>query len=295
MQRNASFILAAVFGLIIVLLSSVFTVDQRQYAVVFQFGEIRSVYSQPGLAMKMPLVQNIRFYDKRILTLDSSEPDLFFTSENNPILVDAYVKWRISDVRKFYISNAGGDEAVAGARINPIITSSLREEIGRRVMRDAVTGERDYIMTTVMKKARADRRISDMGVEIVDVRIKRVELPTTVSESVYGNMATERTRVANELRSQGSAAAEKIKADADRQREVIVAEAYRDAQKVKGEGDAKAAAIYNQAFGQNPEFYAFYRSLEAYRSSFKNKGDVIVVEPNSDFFKYLKSTGRSAK
>jgi membrane protease subunit HflC len=162
-------------------------------------------------------------------------------------------------------------------------------------MRDAVTGERDMIMNTVMKKARADRRISDMGVEIVDVRIKRVELPTTVSESVYGNMATERTRVANELRSQGMAAAEKIKADADRQREVIVAEAYRDAQKIKGEGDAKAAATYNQAFSQNPEFYSFFRSLEAYRASFKDKGDVIVVEPNSDFFKYLKSTGRGAK
>jgi membrane protease subunit HflC len=295
MQRNASFFLSALFALVIVLTTSVFTVDQRQYAVVFQFGEIRSVYSQPGLALKWPLVQNVRFYDKRILTLDSSEPDLFFTSENNPILVDAYVKWRIKDVRKFYVSLSGGDEAVAATRINPIITSSLREEIGRRVMRDAVTGERDYIMTTVMKKARADRRISDMGVEIVDVRIKRVELPTTVSESVYGNMATERTRVANELRSQGMAAAEKIKADADRQREVIVAEAYRDAQKIKGEGDAKAAAIYAGAFGQNPEFYAFYRSLEAYRASFKDKSDVIVVEPNTDFFKYLKSSGRVAK
>lgn len=295
MQRNTSLALAALFGLVIILSSSVFTVDQRQYAVVFQFGEIRNVYAQPGLALKMPLVQNVRFYDKRILTLDSSEPDLFFTSENNPILVDAYVKWRISDVRKFYISLSGGDEAVAATRINPIITSSLREEIGRRVMRDAVTGERDDIMTTVMKKARTDRRISDMGVEIVDVRIKRVELPTTVSESVYGNMATERTRVANELRSQGIAAAEKIKADADRQREVIVAEAYRDAQKIKGEGDAKAAAIYAGAFGQSPEFYAFYRSLEAYRSSFKDKSDVLVVEPNSDFFKYLKNSGRSGK
>jgi len=295
MQRNASFILAVIFGLLILLIASVFTVDQRQFAVVFQFGEIRAVYDKPGLALKMPLVQNVRFYDKRILTLDSSEPDLFFTSENNPILVDAYVKWRISDARKFYISLSGGDEAVAATRINPIITSSLREEFGRRVMRDTVTAARDQIMTTVMKKAATDRRISDMGVEIVDVRIKRIELPTTVSESVYGNMETERKRVANELRSQGVAAAEKIKADADRQREIIVAEAYRDAQKIKGEGDAKAAAIYAQAFGQNPEFYAFYRSLEAYRSSFKSKSDVLVVEPNSDFFKYLKSTGRGAK
>lgn len=294
MQRQASLALGLLFGLIVLLSTSVFTVDQRQYAVVFQFGEIRDVYDKPGLAIKIPMVQNVRFFDKRILTLDSSDPELFFTSENNPVLVDAYVKWRIGDVRKFYVS-FNGDESLATKRIGSIITSSLREEIGRRVLRDAVTGERDDIMMTVMKKARANREISDMGVEIVDVRIKRVELPTTVSESVYGNMATERTRVANELRSQGMAASEKIKADADRQREVIIAEAYRDAQKIKGEGDAKAAAIYNQAFGQNPEFYAFYRSLEAYRASFKNKGDVLVVEPNSDFFKYFKSTGRGAK
>jgi membrane protease subunit HflC len=293
MQRNASFILALIFGLLILLVASVFTVDQRQFAVVFQFGEIRAVYDKPGLALKMPLVQNVRFYDKRILTLDASEPDLFFTSENNPILVDAYVKWRIGDVRKYYVSFA--DENSAEKRIGSFITDSLRQEIGRRVLRDVVTGERDNIMTAVMKKTVNDSRIRDMGVEIVDVRIKRVELPTTVSESVYGNMATERTRVANELRSQGIAAAEKIKADADRQREVIVAEAYRDAQKIKGEGDAKAAAIYAGAFGQNPEFYAFYRSLEAYRSSFKSKSDVLVVEPNSDFFKYLKSSGRGAK
>jgi membrane protease subunit HflC len=295
MQRNAPLFLAALFGAIVLLAASVFTVDQRQYAVVFQFGEIRAVYDQPGLALKVPFVQNVRFYDKRILTLDASEPDKFYTSENNPILVDAYVKWRISDPRKFYSSLNGGDEAVAATRINPIITSSLSEEIGLRVLRDAVTGERGDIMHTVMKKARNDRRISDMGVEIVDVRIKRVELPVTVSESVYGNMATERTRVANELRSQGIAASEKIKADADRQREVIVAEAYRDAQKIKGEGDAKAAAIYNQAFSQNPEFYAFSRSLDAYRASFRDKGDLLVVEPNSDFFKYMKSTGRGAK
>jgi modulator of FtsH protease HflC len=181
MQRNASFILSAVFGLIILLTASVFTVDQRQYAVVFQFGEIRSVYDTPGLALKTPLVQNVRFYDKRILTLDSSEPDLFFTSENNPILVDAYVKWRISDVRKFYISLSGGDEAVAATRINPIITSSLREEFGRRSMRDTVTAARDEIMTSVMKKADNDRRIRDMGVEIVDVRI--------IGLRKYGNRA----------------------------------------------------------------------------------------------------------
>lgn len=293
MQRNASFLLAVVFGLVILLSSSVFTVDQRQYAVVFQLGAIRTVLSEPGLAMKWPLVQNVRFYDKRILTLDTPEPERFITAEKKPVLVDAYVKWRIHNVRKFYESLSGGDEVVAASRLAPIINSSLREEFGKRSVHDVVSGERDKIMAEVLRKTDADVR--NMGIQIVDVRIKRIELPAAVSESVYGRMDTERKRVANELRSLGAAEAEKIKADADRQREVVIAEAYRDAQKIKGEGDAKAAATYGQAFGQNPEFYAFYRSLEAYRASFKSKNDVLVVEPNSDFFKYLKSTGRSGK
>ena len=293
MQRNASFILSIILGLAVLLSASVFTVDQRQYAMIFQLGEIRSVLSEPGLAMKWPLVQNVRFYDKRILTLDSSEPERFITAEKKPVLVDAYVKWRIRDVRKFYISLSGGDEAVAATRLAPIINSSLREEFGKRSVHDVVSGERDKIMADVLKKTDADVR--EMGIQIVDVRIKRIELPPAVSDSVYGRMDTERKRVANELRSVGAAEAEKIKADADRQREVVIAEAYRDAQKIKGEGDAKAAATYAQAFGQSPEFYAFYRSLEAYRSSFKSKNDVLVLEPNSDFFKYLKSPGRSGK
>ncbi|HTJ97362.1 MAG TPA: protease modulator HflC [Rhodocyclaceae bacterium] len=293
MQRNASFILAVLFGLIVFVSATVFTVDQRQYALIFQLGEIKAVYSEPGLAMKWPLLQNVRFYDKRILTLDSPEPERFITAEKKPVLVDSYVKWRIYDVRKFYVSLSGGDEGIAATRLAPIINSSLREEFGKRSVHDVVSGEREKIMAEVLRKTDVDVR--NMGIQIVDVRIKRIEFPAAVSDSVYGRMDTERKRVANELRSQGAAEAEQIKANADRQREIVIAEAYRDAQKIKGEGDAKASAIYGQAFGQNAEFYAFYRSLEAYRASFKNKSDILVVEPNSDFFKYLKSSGKAGK
>ena len=186
-----------------------------------------------------------------------------------------------------------GDESRAKTRLTQTVNAGLREEFGKRTVHDVVSGERDKVMEDMREKADLDAR--KIGVQIVDVRVKRVDLPTEVSESVYRRMEAERKRVANELRSEGSAEAEKIRADADRQREVIVAEAYRDAQKMKGEGDAKAASIYASAFNQNPEFYAFYRSLEAYRNSFKSKGDVIVVEPNSDFFKYMKSVGKGSE
>ena len=283
------FVGALVAGLLILLATSLFTVDQRQYAIVFQLGEVKEVIREPGLSFKWPMIQNVRFFDKRILTLDSAEPERFLTAEKKPVLVDSFVKWRIHDVKLYYIS-VGGDETVAKTRLAQTVNSGLREEFGKRTVHDVVSGARDKIVADVQKKADADMR--EMGVEIIDVRLKRVDLPAEVSEAVYRRMEAERKRVANELRSQGAAEAEKIKADADRQREVIVAEAYRDAQKIKGEGDAKAAAIYGLAFGQNPEFYAFYRSLEAYRNSFRNKHDLMVVEPNSEFFKYLKSAGR---
>ncbi len=288
MQRNLPFVAAFLFGLLVLAAMTLFTVDQRQYAIIFQLGEIKQVITEPGLSFKWPLIQNVRFFDKRILTYDSAEPERFLTAEKKPVLVDSFVKWRIDDVMKYYIS-VGGDETVARTRLSQTVNSGLREEFGKRTVHDVVSGERDKIMADVQKKADADMRA--IGVQIIDVRLKRVDLPAEVSEAVYRRMETERKRVANELRSQGAAEAEKIKADADRQREVIVAEAYRDAQKIKGEGDAKAAALYAGAFGQNPEFYAFYRSLEAYRSSFKSKSDVLVVEPNTDFFKYLKSAG----
>jgi modulator of FtsH protease HflC len=292
MVRNLPFVGFLLLGALIVLSMSLFTVDQRQFAIIFQLGEIKEVIKEPGLAWKWPLIQNVRLFDRRILTLDSVEPERFLTAEKKPVLVDSFVKWRIDDVRKYYVS-VGGDEMIAKIRLSQTVNSGLREEFGKRTVHDVVSGARDKIVADVQKKADADMRA--IGVEIIDVRLKRVDLPAEVSEAVYRRMETERKRVANELRSQGAAEAEKIKADADRQREVIVAEAYRDAQKIKGDGDAKAAAIYGQAFSQNPEFYAFYRSLEAYRGSFRSKSDLLVVEPNSDFFKYLKNSGRPGK
>jgi membrane protease subunit HflC len=289
MRAGLNFIAAAIAAVLVLLGTSIFTVDQRQHAIIFQLGEVRDVIAEPGLYFKWPMIQNVRYFDKRILTLDSVEPERFITSEKKNVLVDSFVKWRIVDPRLYYISVAG-DEARAKTRLSQTVNAGLREEFGKRTVQDVVSGERDKIMEDMRVKADLDAR--KIGVQIVDVRVKRVDLPTEVSESVYRRMEAERKRVANELRSQGSAEAEKIRADADKQREVIVAEAYRDAQKMKGEGDAKAAATYAQAFNQNPEFYSFYRSLEAYRNSFKSKSDVIVVEPNSDFFKYMKSVGK---
>ncbi|MDP3637946.1 MAG: protease modulator HflC [Azonexus sp.] len=276
--------------ILVVLAMSIFTVDQRQYALVFQLGEVKRVISEPGLNFKIPMIQNVRYFEKRIITLDNTDPERFITSEKKNVLVDSYIKWRIVDPSLYYIS-VSGDEARARTRLNQTVNAGLREEFGKRTVHDVVSGERDQIMEQMRKKADVDTR--KIGIEIIDVRLKRVELPTEVSDAVYRRMEAERKRVANELRSEGSAEAEKIRADADRQREVIIADAYRDAQKIKGEGDAKAAATYGQAFGQSPDFYAFYRSLEAYRSSFKNKSDILVVEPSSDFFKYMKGSGRS--
>ena len=290
MKAGLNFVAVIVAVVFAVLAASIFTVDQRQFAIVFQLGEVREVIAKPGLYFKLPLIQNVRYFDNRILTLDSTEPERFITSEKKNVLVDSFVKWKIVDPKLYYIS-VDGVEARAKTRLSQTVNAGLREEFRKRTVHDVVSGERDKIMEQMREKADFDAR--KIGVEIVDVRVKRVDLPTEVSESVYRRMEAERKRVANELRSEGSAEAEKIRADADKQREVIVAKAYRDAQIIKGEGDAKAAAIYADAFNQNPEFYAFYRSLEAYRGSFKSKSDVIVVEPNSDFFKYMKSVGRN--
>ena len=267
---------------------ALFTVDQRENAIVFQLGEIREVITEPGLRAKWPLIQNVRYFDKRILTIDEPDTERFVTSEKKNLLVDSFVKWRIEDVRQYYIS-MNGDEARARSRLTQIINSVLREEIGKRNVQDVVSGERDKIMQVVRDKVLQDAK--PFGIEIVDVRLKRVELPQDVSESVYRRMEAERRAVASQLRSLGASEAEKIRAEADKDREVIIAEAYRDAQRVKGEGDAKAAAIYAKAYSENAEFYAFYRSLEAYRASFRSRSDVLVLDPNSDFFRYLKSPG----
>jgi len=286
MKNYASVILVVVISLFLLTSMSLYTVDQRQQAIVFQLGEVVDVKTAPGLYVKIPLVQNVRFFESRILTLDTAEPERFITSEKKNVLVDLFVKWRIIDVKQYYIS-VRGDETLAQNRLAQTVNSSLRDEFGNRTVHDVVSGERDKIMEIMRQKADADAR--KIGVEVVDVRLKRVDLPQEVSESVYRRMEAERKRVANELRSTGAAESEKIRADADRQREVLLAEAYRKAQQVKGEGDAKASAIYAGAFQQNPEFYAFYRSLEAYKQTFKNKSDVMVLEPSSDFFKYMKN------
>jgi membrane protease subunit HflC len=291
-MKHIGTIMVGLVGALIVASLLMFTVDQRQNAIVFQLGEIVSVKKAPGLYFKLPLVQNVRYFDTRILTMDSAEPERFITSEKKNVLVDSFVKWRIIDVKQYYVS-VGGDEARAQTRLQQTVNDSLRAEFGKRTIHDVVSGERNQIMEILRQKADQDAR--GIGVQVLDVRLKRVDLPSEVSESVYRRMEAERKRVANELRSTGGAEAEKIRADADRQREVLLAEAYREAQRTKGDGDARASAIYAGAYSQNPEFYAFYRSLEAYRQSFKGKSDVMVLEPSSEFFKYLKSPGRAGK
>lgn len=286
MNRYLGPALIGLVVLLVILSGSMYTVDQRQNAMVFQLGEVVSVKTKPGLYFKLPLVQNVRYFDTRILTLDSNEPERFITSEKKNVLVDSFIKWRVVDARQFYVS-VGGDEARAAIRLNQTVNDGLRAEFGKRTINDVVSGKRDDVMRMIQVKADQDAR--KIGVQVVDVRIKRVDLPESVSENVYRRMEAERKQVANELRSTGAAEAEKIKADADKQKEVIIAEAYRDAQRVKGEGDAKASAVYASAYGKNPEFYAFYRSMQAYRDSFKNKSDVMVLDPSADFFKYMKS------
>ena len=291
-MKNIGAVLIGIIAVLVVASLGMFTVDQRQNAIVFRLGEIISIKKEPGLYFKVPILDNVRFFDTRILTLESPEPERFLTSEKKNVLVDSFVKWRIVDVKQYYIS-VGGDEQRAQTRLSQTVNSSLRDEFGNRTVHDVVSGERDKIMALMREKANDDAR--KIGVQVLDVRIKRVDLPQEVSESVYRRMEAERKRVANELRSTGAAESEKIRADADRQREVILAEAYREAQHTKGLGDAKSAAIYAAAYQQNPEFYAFYRSLEAYRQSFKNKTDMLVLDPNSEFFKYLKHAGKPGK
>ncbi|MDO8207497.1 MAG: protease modulator HflC [Gallionella sp.] len=287
----ANILIGAVIALILLSLS-LFVVDQRQTVIVFQLGEMVSVKTAPGLYFKIPLVQNVRYFDSRILTLDTGEPERFITAEKKNVMVDSFVKWRIVDVKQFYIS-VGGDEVRANTRLKQTVNSSMREEFGKRTIHEVVSGEREEIMNVLRNKADIDAR--KIGVQVLDVRLKRVDFPSEISDSVYRRMDAERKRVANELRASGAADGEKIKADADKQREVILAEAYRDAQSTKGEGDAKASSIYAAAFGRNAEFYSFYRSLEAYKQSFKNKSDVMVMDPSSAFFKYLKSSGKAGK
>jgi membrane protease subunit HflC len=277
--------------LLIVFFSTVFVVDQRSHAIVFAFGEVKSVISEPGLHFKLPPpFQKVVFLDKRILTIESPEADRFITAEKKNVLVDTYVKWHIVEPKLYFIS-FGGDEGRAKDRLSQIVKAALNEEITKRTVRNVISGERDKVMQAIRSKVSEEAK--QIGVEVVDVRLQRVDYVEQINNSVYERMKSERARVANELRSTGYADSEKIRADADKQRVMILAEAYRDAQKDMGAGDAEASRIYAEAFGKNPEFYKFYRSLEAYRASFKSKNDMMVVDPNSEFLKYFKTPGSS--
>lgn len=292
MSPKLNAVLGAVAFVLLLAKLCLFTVAQRENAAVFQFGQIKEVITDPGLHFKLPLIQDVRYFDNRILTLDTPDTERFITSEKKNVLVDSFVKWRIQDVKQYYVS-VQGDEARAQTRLSQTVNATLREEFGKRTVHDVVSGERDTIMDVVSKKVDEDAK--KIGIDIVDVRLKRVELPAEVSESVYRRMDAERKSVASELRSQGFSDGEKIRAEADKDREIIIAEAYKNAQRIKGEGDRRASAIYAQAFGDNPEFYSFYRSLEAYRAGFKGKNDVLVLEPSSEFFRYFRNPGKGSK
>lgn len=280
-------LLILVFVALWLVFSTIFVVDQRQYAILFAFGEVKQVISQPGLHFKLPPpFQNVLFLDKRVLTIDPPDTDRFITAEKMNILIDAFVKWRITDPKLYFVS-FGGDEKRAQDRMSQIVKAALNDEITKRTVREVISGQRGKVMDSIRQKVQDESK--QIGVDIIDVRLKRVDYVDQINASVYDRMKSERLRVANELRSTGSADSEKIRADADKQRTVILAEAYRDAEKMRGEGDAKASQIYAQAFGQNPEFYKFYRSLEAYRASFKTRQDLMVIDPNSEFFKYFRS------
>jgi membrane protease subunit HflC len=292
MSRNLASILVAVLGALVVMSFTFYTVDQRQDAIVLQLGEIVSVKTEPGLYLKVPMIQNVVLVDRRVRTLDTPDADLIITSEKINMLVDSFVKWRVNDAKKYYVS-VRGDEKSAEARLLQLVRDGLRGEFNKRTVDDVVSGQREQVMESL--RANVDREARTLGIQVVDVRLKRVDYSEKVADSVFEQMRQERVRVANERRSTGAADKEKIQADADKQRQILISEAYRDAQRMKGEGDAKAAAIYSQAYSQNPEFYAFYRSLDAYKESFKNKQDILVLDPNSEFFKYFKNPGRGGK
>lgn len=286
-------ILVGLLLVVAALSSMVFIVRERDYALVFSLGEVRKVIGEPGLYFKAPPpFQNVVTLDKRILTIESSDAERIQTSEKKNLLIDSYVKWRIADPRLYYVT-FGGNERAAQERLQAQIRDALNASVNVRTVKEVVSAERDKIMSEILTTVA--KRAEPLGVEVVDVRLRRIEFAPEISESVYRRMEAERTRVANELRSIGAAESEKIRAEADRQREVILAEAYAKAQAIMGQGDAEASALYAEAFGKDPDFYSFYKSLEAYRSTFSNSGDVLVVDPSSEYFQFMKnSTGPKA-
>jgi modulator of FtsH protease HflC len=292
-MNRIGFIVTLLLVALALLSSMLFVVDQRQFGVVYALGQVKEVISEPGLKFKLPPpLQNVSYIDKRLLTLDSVDTEPMLTAEKQRVVIDWYVRWRIADPLA-YIRNVGLDEAAGANQLNRVVRNSFQEEINRFTVRELLSDKREQLMSDVKREVTgAVKGAKPWGIDIVDVRITRADYVEAITESVYRRMEAERKRVANELRSTGAAEGEKIRADADRQREVTVANAYRDAQKVKGEGDAQAAAIYAESFGRDPQFAQFYRSLEAYKSSFNKKSDVVVVDPQgSDFFRTFRNGG----
>jgi len=272
--------------LALVIWASVFTVDERQRAILFKFGEILASDYEPGLHFKMPVINNVKKFDKRILTIDQ-QPERFLTAEKKDLIVDSFVKWRIADVVQYY-KTVQGDEVQAGRLLYQNINNGLRDEFGKRTVQEVIAGDRTEIMQIMT--AEATEKAKTLGIEVIDVRIKKIDLPARVSDSVYRRMRAERERVARDFRSKGAEAAERIRADADRQRSVILAEAYRDSEVVRGEGDANATDIYAAAFSKNEDFFRFNRSINAYKSNFSTADDIILLEPDSEFFRYFSNS-----
>jgi len=288
--NRVGFIVTSLLVVLALLSSMLFVVDQRQFGVVYALGQIKNVITEPGLHVKMPPpFQNVRYLDKRLLTLDSTDAEPMLTAEKQRVVIDWYVRWRISEPSE-YIRNVGLDEAAGTMQLNRVVRNAFQEEINKRTVKDLLADKREALMADVKREVlESVRGAKPWGMDVVDVRITRVDYAESITESVYRRMEAERKRVANELRSTGAAEGEKIRADADRQREVTVANAYRDAQKIKGEGDAEAARVYAEAFGRDPQFAQFYRSLEAYKASFSKKSDVLVLDPSSsEFFKAMR-------
>ena len=287
MKKSTIFISAAIFIAVIFISQSIYVVTEIERAVKLRFGEIVQFDVEPGLHFKWPIVNSIRYFDSRILTLDA-QPQRYLTSEKKALMVDSFIKWRVKDVAR-YFTTTGGDEERAKRLLSQRVDTGLRNEFGVRTVKEVVSGERDELMTslTIMLDTIAQR---ELGVEVVDLRVKKIDLPTEVSDSVYDRMRTERQRLARELRAQGNEVAEKIRATADKDKTVILADAYREAEVLKGNGDAEATATYAAAYTKDPEFYDFTRSLQAYQATFESKGDILIIDPDSDFFKYLNNS-----
>lgn len=280
-------LLALLAVIVAIVVSSMYTVSEKEKAILFQLGELKNADIQPGLHFKMPFFNNVKKFDSRILTLDA-QPESFLTSEKKNVLVDFFVKWRIKDVGQFYVATSGGDEDVAKSRMAQIIKDELRVEFSKRTIQEAIAGGRNEITANMKRKANA--KTIELGVEVVDVRVSRIDYSQSISGSVYERMKAERFRVAKDLRARGKEEAEALRAKADRERQVIVANAYKDSEKVRGEGDAKATEIYAEAYSQDEEFYSFIRSLSAYTKTFNGKNDILIMEPDSEFFRYFKKS-----